>query len=223
MHSTSLKSSLSVRLGMWHFLALCMCIETGFAQEAQEPNLQAPVVFAIQRNDPNSALAHQQLIDKAKQGKIDVYFVGDSITRRWGATDYPKFLANWKKNFHGWNAANFGWGGDTTNNILWRLQNGELEGVAPKVFVLQAGTNNLPGNGAADASKVEEVVSSIKSLVSLLQNKSPNSKIVLTALFPRTQNPALASTIQQINDQLEKWTDGIAKCYLDQRSEYLFA
>ena len=48
--------------------------------------------------------------------------LGDSITRRWRATDYPDFLANWKENFHGWNAANFGWGGDTIQNVLWRLQ-----------------------------------------------------------------------------------------------------
>ena len=81
---------------------------------------------AVKRTDPNSIAAHEQLLAKAKQGRIDVYFEGDSITRRWGATDYPRFLAQWKKHFHGRNAANFGWGGDTTENILWRLQNGEL-------------------------------------------------------------------------------------------------
>ena len=73
------------------------------------------------RADRNSHLAHQQLLAKAKSGGIDVYFQGDSITRRWGATDYPDFLAHWKRTFHGWNAANFGWGGDRTENILWRL------------------------------------------------------------------------------------------------------
>src|SRR5579862_276522 len=69
---------------------------------------------ASPRNDRNSQLAHTQLLDKAKQGKgkIDVYFEGDSIVRRWGATDYPKYLANWKENFFGWNAADFGWGAD---------------------------------------------------------------------------------------------------------------
>src|SRR4249920_469752 len=78
------------------------------------------------RTDSNSLLAHQQLVRKAKQGGIDVYFVGDSITRRWGATDpqYRPLLENWKTNFFGWNAANFGWGGDRIENILWRLQNG---------------------------------------------------------------------------------------------------
>ena len=66
------------------------------------------------RTDANSQLAHQQLLAKTKQGRIDVYFEGDSIARRWGATDYPDFLENWKKNFFGWNAADFGWGADKT-------------------------------------------------------------------------------------------------------------
>jgi hypothetical protein len=56
----------------------------------------------LARTDANSKAAHEQLLDKAKNGKIDVYFVGDSITRRWDATDYPDFLANWKENFKGW-------------------------------------------------------------------------------------------------------------------------
>ena len=112
----------------------------------------------IERRDPKSRTAHQQLIAKTKQGKIDIYFEGDSITRRWGATDYPRFLARWQRQFHGWNAANFGWGGDTTHNILWRLKNGELDGVSPKIIVLQAGTNNLPWSGPADAAAVADVV-----------------------------------------------------------------
>jgi lysophospholipase L1-like esterase len=175
----------------------------------------------VPRTDPNSALAHQQLIAKAKQGKIDVYFVGDSITRRWGATDYPKFLANWKDNFHGWNAANFGWGGDTVNNILWRMQNGELDGVSPKVFVLQAGTNNLPGNGPADDSKIDEVVQNIKTIVDLFHDKSPESKVVLTAVFPRSQNQGLAPTIQRINEQLEKLADGKKVRFLNINSKLI--
>ena len=75
--------------------------------------------------------AHQQLLAKRKAGQIDVYFEGDSITRRWGTSDeqYKDLLANWNANFKGWNAANFGWGGDKTQNMLWRLQNGELDGV----------------------------------------------------------------------------------------------
>ena len=85
------------------------------------------------------------MLAKRKAGQIDVYFLGDSITRRWGATDpqYQDLLANWRANFTGWNAGNFGWGGDKTQNMLWRLKNGELDGVHPKVVVLMAGTNNV--------------------------------------------------------------------------------
>src|ERR1035438_4765957 len=105
--------------------------------------LSAQADQPIPRADKNSQIAHGQLLAKAKQGRSDIYFEGDSITRRWGATDYPEFLANWKQNFFGWNAADFGWGADTTQNILWRLENGELDGVSPKVIVLLAGTNNV--------------------------------------------------------------------------------
>ena len=91
------------------------------------------------RTDRNSQIAHEQLLEKARKGGIDVYFLGDSITRRWGATDYPEFLANWNTNFFGWNAANFGWGGDRIENMLWRLENGELDGVHPRIIVVLAG------------------------------------------------------------------------------------
>ena len=97
-----------------------------------------PAYVAAARTDKNSELAHKILLGKARRGGIDLYFVGDSITRRWDGTDYPEFVANWNKNFFGWNAADFGWGGDTTQNILWRLENGELDGVNPKVIVILA-------------------------------------------------------------------------------------
>src|SRR5260370_26213956 len=100
---------------------LCSLLDVAamaFAAFAQSP---VPADQPVPRNDRNSQLAHEQLVEKARRGKIDVYFVGDSITRRWGATDYPNFLANWKQNFFGWNAANFGWAGATIQNILLRL------------------------------------------------------------------------------------------------------
>src|SRR5262245_7930842 len=61
------------------------------------------------RTDQNSMIAHQELLAKTRQGSIDVYFEGDSITRRWGTSDeqYQKFLKNWRQNFYGWNAADF--------------------------------------------------------------------------------------------------------------------
>src|SRR5205823_12862334 len=110
---------------------------------ATETSTNGPADRSAPRTDQNSMTAHAQLLEKAKQGRIDAYFEGDSIVRRWGALDYPELLANWRANFFGWNAANFGWGADRTQNILWRLEHGELDGVDPKVIVLLAGTNNV--------------------------------------------------------------------------------
>jgi lysophospholipase L1-like esterase len=166
-------------------------------------------------------VAHAQLIEKAKKGGIELYFEGDSITRRWGTSDaqYKEFLANWKRNFYGWNAANFGWGGDTVQNILWRLEEGELDGVHPKVIVLMAGTNNL-GNvvpaGRADA-KVAEVTQGIKAILELMHRKAPETTIILTGITPRNDGrwgTAMMPTIDRINVGISKLADGKKTRYL---------
>jgi len=159
------------------------------------------------RTDRNSQLAHEQLLDKAKKGGIDLYFLGDSITRRWGATDYPELLENWKSNFFGWNAANFGWGADRVENMLWRVENGELEGVRPKVIVLLAGVNNVGATPGGDA-KVEEVTRGLKALVKACQSKAPEAVVILTAIFPRNDNMAVVPLIDRINANLAKMADG---------------
>ena len=161
----------------------------------------------VPRGDHNSMLGHEQLLAKAKQGGIDIYFEGDSITRRWGATDYPNFLANWRKNFYGWNAGNFGWGGDTTQNILWRLQQGELDQVNPKVIVLLAGTNNV-GRQPGTPAKINDIANGIKKIIDICQTKAPRATIILTAIFPRNDNPAVMPTIDAINTKIATYADG---------------
>jgi lysophospholipase L1-like esterase len=166
------------------------------------------------RSDQNSMVAHAQLVQKAKQGRIDIYFEGDSIVRRWGATDYPDLLANWKANFYGWNAADFGWGADLTQNILWRLQNGELDGVDPKVIVLLAGTNNV-GTEPGDEARVAEITRGLKAIVDLCRQKAPNATVILTAIFPRNDNLAVMPTINQINARLASIADGTRVRFLN--------
>jgi lysophospholipase L1-like esterase len=169
---------------------------------AQQPAV--PADQPVERSDANSQRAHAQLVEKGRRGRIDVYFVGDSITRRWGALDYPPLLKNWTENFFGWNAANFGWGGDTTQNILWRLQNGEFEGIAPKVIVVQAGTNNVAAAAGAAArdAVVADVTRGITSIVELLRRRAAEATIVVTAIFPRNDNMALMPAIDGINRNL---------------------
>jgi hypothetical protein len=166
-----------------------------------------PADVAAPRVDDNSRIAHAQLLEKTKQGRIDVYFEGDSIVRRWGALDYPELLANWRANFHGWHAADFGWGADRTENILWRLEHGELDGVNPKVIVLLAGTNNV-GAVPRDEATVGEIVRGIQAIVEVCQRKAPRAVLVLTAIFPRNDNLAVMPTIDRINEQLAHLADG---------------
>jgi lysophospholipase L1-like esterase len=171
---------------------------------------------AVSRNDPNSRLAHEQLVQKAKRGGIDVYFAGDSITRRWGAADpqYRPLLENWKTNFFGWNAANFGWGADRIENILWRLQNGELDGVNPKVIVLLAGINNV-GTVPGDSQKVEDISRGLKAIVDVCRTKAPTATLILTAIFPRNDNLSVIPTIYAINRNMARLADGKKIRYLD--------
>lgn len=190
------------------FFVLIFAIFTMAQQTPQPADKPFP------RADKNSQLAHTQLLEKAKKGGIDVYFLGDSITRRWGTSDkqYSAFYENWRQNFFGWNAGNFGWGGDTTQNILWRLDNGELDGVNPKIIVLLAGTNNIgnktPENETAAEAKASDVTKGIKAILDACRQKAPAAKIVLMGIFPRNDNMAVMPIINKINKNIAKFADG---------------
>jgi lysophospholipase L1-like esterase len=192
---------------------LCLCLAIVHAQDGRAP---------VARADENSRIAHMQLLDKARRGGIDVYFVGDSITRRWGTSDaqYRDFLDHWTRNFFGWNAANFGWGADTVQNVLWRLTNGELDNVHPKVIVLMAGTNNVGGmpRTGVDAATVENVASGISALLEVMRAKAPGAVVILMGITPRRDSSGGVSvmpTIDAINDRVARFADGKRVRYLN--------
>jgi lysophospholipase L1-like esterase len=188
------------------------------AKSAPQPDSAA---VAAPRTDANSILAYEQLVAKAQAGGIDLYFLGDSIIRRWGCTDpqWSKMMANWKANFFGWNAANFGWGADRIQNILWRIQNGELDGVNPKVIVILAGTNNV-GNQPGDDEKVNDILNGFRALIDTCRAKAPEAKIVLTAIFPRNDHPEVLPEIRKINDELSKLADGQMVFYVNVNDQF---
>ena len=200
--------------GAWSLIAVAFIVAfatgSGFAQPS-------PADQPAPRTDQNSRTAHEQLLAKKSSGRIDVYFEGDSITRRWGATDYPEFLANWRQNFFGWNAANFGWGADLTQNILWRLHNGELDDVHPKVIVLLAGTNNLNGrlDPAGDTARAASVSGGLKAILDVMRVKAPRATIILMAVLPRNDDIRLMPTIRLINARLATFADGRTIRFLD--------
>jgi cephalosporin-C deacetylase-like acetyl esterase/lysophospholipase L1-like esterase len=186
------------------------------ASAAVPANQPVPADQPAPRTDSNSQIAHSQLLEKARKGGIDVYFEGDSITRRWGASDeqYKGFLDNWRQNFWGWNAADFGWGGDTTQNILWRLNNGELDNVNPKIIVLLAGTNNVghrdpqSATPGAEDPKVADITRGIRAILDVCLKKAPAATIILMGITPRNDNMAVMAIINQINLNIAKFADG---------------
>lgn len=189
-------------------LLLCLAALVVPALRAGPADQPAP------RADRNSAEAHRQLVAKARRGGIDVYFLGDSITRRWDANDRPAFQASWRRNFWGWNAADFGWGADRIQNILWRVEHGELDGVDPKVIVLLAGTNNV-GRAPDGEKTVADVVRGIRRLLAVCAAKAPRATIILTAIFPRNDSPAANAVIGAIDARLAGLADGRRIRFLD--------
>jgi lysophospholipase L1-like esterase len=176
--------------------------------------VEPPADRPAPRLDENSITAHRDLLAKRTKGRIDVYFEGDSITRRWGAIDYPDLLANWKSNFFGWNAADFGWGADRIENILWRLENGELDGVNPKVIVILAGTNNV-GAGRGGPEEIANITRGLEALVAICRRKAAGATIVLTAIFPRNDNMEAMGDINAINENLARMADGARVRFLN--------
>ena len=200
-----------------HDVSVAQAGSTAPGGEASAPKQSRPsAAVPAPRGDKNSQTAHEQMVEKAKKGGIDVYFAGDSITRRWGTSDpmWKKNLENWNQNFFGWNAGCFGWGADSIQNILWRLENGELDGVNPKVIVVLAGTNNV-GNAPGDDEKVDDIAHGIKAIVDVCQKKAPGATIILTGIFPRNDNIAVVPEINKINEKIAKMADGKKIRYLN--------
>ena len=154
---------------------------------------------------------------KEKAGKVDVLFVGDSITDGWHGAGGKALFA---ENFEPMKAHNIGIGGDRTQHVIWRLQNGEVAGLAPKVTMLMIGTNNLGGNTN------EEIVDGITACVKEIQKQMPSTKILLLGVFPRGEkadNPARAR-IKAINEKIAKLDDGGKTLrYLDIGDKFLEA
>jgi lysophospholipase L1-like esterase len=179
------------------------------AQKTQAPRKQSKEpadVGAIKGNadDPNNGFLkrHEGFLKDlaAKNGKVGVLFVGDSITDGWRGGGRRAF----QKNYGSMDPLNIGIGGDRTQHVLWRLEHGEVEGISPKVAVLMIGTNNLGSNTN------EEIAAGVTRIVHTLHEKLPGTKVLLLAIFPRgfkADDPA-RGRIKSINEQLAKLDDG---------------
>ncbi len=183
-----------------------MCAVTVGTCLAADPAVPAPPA----ENYPWMSIAtwhgiHESFVKKTKADKIDLLFLGDSIMEQWREN------AVWKKHYSPLNPANFGIGGDLTQNVLWRVANGEVDAIKPKVVVLLIGTNNT-GN-----DKAEDIARGITAIVQLLGKKLPATKVLLLGILPRgaEAKTPLRDKIAAVNEVISKLADGKSVWYLD--------
>jgi lysophospholipase L1-like esterase len=176
--------------------------------------------------DPNWVKRHEGFVEIAKKGDVDVLFLGDSITDFWRRDD-PRAGGKkvWDANFGSLRTANFGISGDRTQHVLWRLQNGELEGIKPKVVVLMIGTNNIgvERDQVTPRNTTPEVVAGVTAIVKTLRAKVPSTKIMLLAIFPHGETPdnPLRRQINEVNASISRLDDGKNVRYLDIGPKFL--
>lgn len=175
--------------------------------------------FIAKKRDSHARfnIRHEQNLERIKQGPIDLLFLGDSITDRWSSSPLV-----WDKYFGKFNPANFGVGGDRTENVLWRIENGELAGFSPKVVVLMIGTNNTHTN------QPDEIVKGIGAIIKTVQQKAPQAKILLHAIFPREARmkngkPAMepVEKVKEVNKHLPALAKEMGVEYLDISDKFL--
>jgi lysophospholipase L1-like esterase len=139
---------------------------------------EKPPLPATPRQQPDAGWekAHADMSAEAKKGGVDLLFVGDSITRGWKVDGKQA----WAERFAQRKVANFGIGGDRTEHILYRLQNGELDGLAPKLVVLLIGTNN-----SACGHRPEDTAAGIAEILKTIRDRCPAAKTLLLSILPR--------------------------------------
>lgn len=170
---------------------------------------------------------HQAELALAKRVEPRVVMIGDSITNFWGgepAANRASGPLAWQRLFVDMPTVNMGFGWDRTQNVLWRMREGEFEGLSPEWVVINIGTNNLTGTGNARANTPEEVVDGIAAICQEVHKRSPTSRIVVMAIFPRgakADSPQRAP-IQRTNALLsQRMARDASITYLDIGSQFL--
>jgi beta-glucosidase len=182
------------------------------ARAVDDPPKPANTAIAPEPRPGAWVKQHEGFLEQAKKGDVGVLFLGDSITQGWKGAGKDV----WARHYAPRKAANFGIGGDRTQHVLWRLDNGEVDPIKPKVVVLMIGTNNLGSNND------DQIVDGITTVVSKIRSKLPESKVLLLGVFPRgaRRDPAQTSAEQEpriakINERIAKLDDGKTVKYLD--------
>lgn len=152
---------------------------------------------------------HKEKVERIKKGNVDLLMIGDSITHGWE----NKGKKLWEKFYAPRNAVGLGFSGDRTENVIWRLQNGEVDGISPKLAVLMIGTNNTGHR----MDSPEDIALGIKTILDELKTRLPSTKVLLLGIFPRgaSSDHKMRVNNDQTNTIIKNYADGERVFYLD--------
>ena len=156
---------------------------------------------------------HESFNTRVAKGNVDLLFIGDSITQGWDG----RGKAVWEKFYDKRNTVNLGIGGDRTQHVIWRLDNGNIKNIAPKAAVMMIGTNNSGSNSS------EQIAEGVSVIVKQLRDKLPEMKILLLGVFPRGANneDQRRKVNEGANAIFAKLDDGKHVFYLDIGKKFL--
>jgi beta-glucosidase len=186
-----------ILISLFCFSIICNC-----ALAAKNPcdiKSDSNAVVPVPRLDKDWWMTrHNAILERNKQGNVDLIMVGDSITHYWEKSG----KSVWEQYYAKRNAVNMGFSGDKTQHVLWRLQNGEVNDINPKLAVVMVGTNNSKKNDYTS----EQIADGIKAIVCELRTRLPNTKVLILAIFPRGSDQQRESKTQDatFNPQWEK-------------------
>jgi beta-glucosidase len=187
--------------------------------------LGLPLISACGSTDPtNTALTpvarnnfwlerHRSINARVEKGNADIVFIGDSITQGWEGAGSDV----WDRFYTRRNAVNLGVTGDRTEHVIWRLENGNLKGIEPKVAVIQIGTNNGRSNTP------EEIAEGVGRIVSIVQENCANTNIILMSIFPRGRDANSKSRIvnSKVNEIIARLADDETTFFVNISDRYV--
>lgn len=144
---------------------------------------------------------HEAKLEELRNNRVDLIFLGDSITQDWeyhGPPEWRDFAPVWQRFYGDRHAVNLGFTGDTTAHLLWRIENGEVANIAPKVAVILIGANNL---GRVHWSS-EDTVAGIDAIIAQLRRRLPQTKLLLLGILPSERSAWITETTLAINRAL---------------------
>ena len=210
--------------------ALAAVIQTGaYAQTtAPAPDTNAAAAAPVHVNKALIPVKHQGartdlVIQRAKAtpGDYDIEFIGDSITQGWegaGKNVWQELGAKYK-------IINMGVSGDRTEHVLWRFEQGQLDGIKAKVAIVMIGTNNSNKNkDGTDTYTDADILEGVTAIVNQLRTRQPDTKIILLGIFPRGKAfNDQRGRLLEINQALAKLDDGQNIFYIDFGSQLIEA